>query len=353
MDGLDQLFTVTNYQAIQVVLPLAKSSPTLADKSCNDSDHGNDHPDNPPSSFSSSSSIITIELFASPQASTDFDRTGQILWPVSHLLAHYLVTAAGQARLSNATVIELGAGGTGLPSLVAAATGVARRVVVTDGNGDVILKLLQQNVEHFQTQFPNSPTKLRAEQLVWGHRQQLEDVWQSLADNNNDGKNAASSASSSSLPYADVVLAADVVQWPAVLEPLLHTVRALLWRSPRAQPVLLLGIVNRAASTYHSFFQLAAHMGFGIQRKIHVSEIVPPDGTPLPDSCREYGGRETELYELILTDPERTATACSSTCQRLPLLLQPLEMTGDDADAAHRHDLTIGTGFEHTFALPC
>jgi len=351
MDGLDQLFTVTDYQAIQVVLPLAKSS----DEPGSDPDvhHANDHPDNPPLS-SSSSSPLTIEIFASPQASTDFDRTGHILWPVSNLLAHYLVTKEGQARLSHATVVEVGAGGTGLPSLVVAATGVARRVVATDGNGDVILNLLQQNVEHVQMQFPNSPTKLHAQQLVWGHRQQLEDVLKSLADDNNDdSENAASSSSSSSssLPYADIVLAADVVQWPAVLEPLLHTARALLWRSPQAQPVLLLGIVNRATSTYDFFFQLAAQMGFGIQRKIDVSEI----GTPLPDACREYGGRETELYELILTDPERATTADSSisTSQRLPLLLQLMEQPGEDADAARRHDLTIGSGFEHTFALPC
>ena len=89
------------------------------------------------------------------------------------LLSHYLASATGRVVLQKATaVVELGAGGTGLPSLVAAA--YAQKVVATDGNGDVVLDLLQQNVSEFRQKQPTCLTTAR--QLVWGNREHVQQV---------------------------------------------------------------------------------------------------------------------------------------------------------------------------------
>lgn len=267
---LEQLFTVTDYQSTTIDIP-------------------------------SIDRTLSITLQSSPQASTDFDLTGQILWPVAVLLGHYLASSAGAAVLADQTVVELGAG-TGLPSLVAAE--FAKQIVVTDGNGDHVLDLLRRNVE---SKSQASRCQLSVEQLVWGDREHLKRVQDQA-------------------PQVDVVIAADVVQWPSVVEPLLHTVKALLWTSQRPHPIFLLGIVNRASQTYNLFFQLANELGFAA-RKVEPDEYLA-NGL-VPTGCREFGGRETQVYQLWLQDRSSP-----------PVLWQGESMT-------------VGRDYQHTMTLPC
>jgi hypothetical protein len=278
---LDLLFTNIEYKTTTVTIPCHNAS--------DDSD--------------SSDHVLSIDIASSPSASTDYDLTGQILWPVSNLLGHYLASQVGQEQLQNRRVVELGAG-CGLPGLVAAQ--YAEKVVLTDGN-EIVLDLLQQNVELCLANNKSCP--ISPSLFKWGDRKQCHELLQSMG-------------------HVDVVVAADVVQWPAVVEPLLHTIKALLWNSKAKEPSLMLGIVNRASSTYNLFFQLAKQLGFAC-RQVMPEEYLK-DGQ-VPESGQEHGGRETEIHRIVLTDRSQP-----------PILL---ETQGED--------VIVGQGYENTCFLPC
>jgi predicted nicotinamide N-methyase len=300
---LDQLFTCTDYQTSLIRIPSSTNSREGADDDTQTLSEVETLV-----TPSDAQPFIEIELSYSAAASTDYDLTGQVLWPVSVLLGHYLASTSGSHRIRGRSVVELGAG-TGLPGLVAAKTGAAK-VAVTDGN-PVVLDLLSQNVSTLRRQHESSSCELAAQQCVWGDRTHCHRLLRKMDD------------------VVDVVVAADVVQWPAVVEPLLHTVKAFLWKSTAPEPVMLLGIVNRAASTYEMFFSLAETLGFST-RSVPYEEFLANGA--LPKSCREFGGRQTEIVEAVLTDRSE-----------LPILLRE-----DNAI-----DCTIGATFENTTFLPC
>jgi predicted nicotinamide N-methyase len=367
--GLHDLFTIKDYRLQTIEIPchsnvVSSSILTTADVSshhCN-CGCGND-------ASGTQQWLISMELFHSPAACTDPELTGQVLWPVSILLSHYL--ASGKINLKGKSVLELGAGGTALPSITAARCG-ATLVVATDGNNDVVLDLLHRNIRHEQeischqrsaaatatapssngsstpmdattTTRPSqqvrvppkeSPSSvlplLCSRQLLWGHRTHL----QSIRNENQQQ------------PF-HVIVAADVVQWPAVVEPLLHTAKAAMWHeghlvsdapfendhaSTTDSSVFIVGIVERSTAVYRQFFAFANEMGFD-SREIDPMEFIP-DGE-VPKSCQEYGGRKTKLFELTLRHNAE-----------VPILMQPPVEHGC-------LDYTVGRSFEQTLFLPC
>lgn len=251
-------------------------------------------------------STIDVDVVCSNSASTDYDLTGQIVWPVSVLLAHFVASKKGQELVSGKNIIELGAG-CGLPGLVA--THFADKVHLTDGN-ETVMDLLERNHEVFSTKCPHLKDKVTVSQLVWGDRYHYSRI---------------SEGGDSSF---DVVLAADVVQWPSVVEPLLHSIKAHLWESKEDHPLCILGIVKRAESTHKLFFDLSEQLGFE-SHKVKQSAIFK-DGK-VPDCCVESGGRIAEVFILYLVD--RTD---------MPELLK----------ANGTKDLTLGNNFEKTLFLP-
>jgi Lysine methyltransferase len=294
---LDDLFTIRDYRSVTITIP-------------------------------NNSSILSINLLHSPAACTDHDLTGQVLWPVSRLLSHYL--ASDQINLLGKSVLELGAGGTALPSITALMCG-ATKVLATDGNDGVVLDLLQQNIQNQQqviltqrqTKLSTLPT-LSCQQLLWGNCDHV----QSIRNESNNRR-----------PF-NVIIAADVVQWPAVLEPLLHTVHAFMWNDTNInkqfdkndhQSVFILGIVERSFTIYQQFLTLSHSMGFDC-RQIDSKEYLE-DGI-VPISCREYGGRTTKLLELSLR---------SDYIER-PLLL---------SQQCQDQDYTVGQSYKHTSFFPC
>mmetsp|Transcript_11751 Transcript_11751/g.35237 ORF Transcript_11751/g.35237 Transcript_11751/m.35237 type:complete len:254 (+) Transcript_11751:288-1049(+) len=165
-------------------------------------------------------------------ATTDHDLTGQVVWPVSVLLACFL-EKSGVCAGKN--VVEVGAGA-GLPGVVAASS--AAGVALTDGNS-YVLDMLRQTAAR-QT-FP-----VAVEPLVWGDKRSLDDFLRTF-------------------PRVDVVVGADVVAWPNSVAPLLQTVAGLLVAGdPASLPRrrFYCGFVSRARSTERLFFQLAADYGF-------------------------------------------------------------------------------------------
>eukprot|EP00550_Attheya_septentrionalis_P006822 CAMPEP_0198296030 /NCGR_PEP_ID=MMETSP1449-20131203/30613_1 /TAXON_ID=420275 /ORGANISM="Attheya septentrionalis, Strain CCMP2084" /LENGTH=326 /DNA_ID=CAMNT_0043996513 /DNA_START=206 /DNA_END=1183 /DNA_ORIENTATION=+ len=312
---LDSLFINTDYKTVTVTIPCLET--------VEGDEHHHPHQELLVQQDEEKRGELRLDLACSVSASTDFDLTGQILWPVSVLLGHYLASPSGRALIDGNNVVELGAG-CGLPGLVAAH--FCRQAIVTDGN-EIVVNLLQQNCTSFfnslkQTTTTTTPTNgttapvVTAQKLLWGDRQDLSLLLDQIEKEENSQPQHPPVLETSQRRQTDpvnVIIAADVVQWVAVLEPLLHTVKALLWRDKNNKnsdpsihkgqdetpPVFVLGIVNRAKVTWDKFFQLAHELGF-TEQKIDPTEYL--EGGVVPASCREYGGRETHIYHLYLTD---------------------------------------------------
>jgi len=155
---------------------------------------------------------LEVPLDCLSAASTDFDLTGQIVWPVSRLVAQYLASGPGvAASLRGARVLELGAG-CGLCGVAAAFLGAAE-VVLTDNEPEV-LAVLAKNAER---PVPGG-CALRVREFNWG-----------------DG---AAAAELGTFPF---LLGADVIYWSHCVEALFASAAALL--APGG--VFILGFTNR------------------------------------------------------------------------------------------------------------
>ncbi|KAL3530031.1 hypothetical protein ACH5RR_009353 [Cinchona calisaya] len=114
-----------------------------------------------------------LQLYCLQAASTDFDLTGQLVWPGAVLLNDYLSKNADM--LQGCSVIELGSG-VGITGILCSR--FCREVVLTDHNEEV-LKILKKNIElHASTQSPTSCPGLKSEKLEWGNSDQLNHILQ-------------------------------------------------------------------------------------------------------------------------------------------------------------------------------
>ena len=109
---------------------------------------------------------FTVEAFSLKASKTDFDLTGQILWPGTEILSAFLVSPRGRQLVTNRTCIELGSGA-GVCGILAGKW--AEHVVVTDHN-DVVLELLHKNCEHAQlsTRLGDHRAEFTVARMDWG-----------------------------------------------------------------------------------------------------------------------------------------------------------------------------------------
>ncbi|KAL3620322.1 hypothetical protein CASFOL_035234 [Castilleja foliolosa] len=115
-----------------------------------------------------------LELYCLHSASTDFDLTGQLVWPGAELLNDYLSKNADLLR--GCSVIELGSG-VGITGILCSR--FCKKVVMTDHN-DEVLKILKKNIElHDSSKNLVWSAELEAEKLEWGNSEQLDYVLQS------------------------------------------------------------------------------------------------------------------------------------------------------------------------------
>ena len=196
--------------------------------------------------------VVTYEIGGVAQrvrcsmaASTDHDLTGQVVWPVSVLLGWFV--ARERERFRGARVLEVGAG-CGVAGLIAAAVGAD--ATLTDGS-DTVCRLLARAGD---LGVPGGGA-ISSAKLVWGDRPSLEAL---------GGR-----------PY-DFVLGADVVQWPALVAPLLQTVRAALAGAARADAAFFVGVCTRAAATEAAFLAEAERVGFSVEERRGFLPDPPP-----------------------------------------------------------------------------
>ncbi|CAI9781318.1 unnamed protein product [Fraxinus pennsylvanica] len=114
-----------------------------------------------------------LELYCLQSSSTDFDLTGQLVWPGAVLLNDYL--SKNVETLQGRSVIELGSG-VGITGMLCSR--FCREVVLTDHNEEV-LKILKKNIE-LQESSQNSLccAELKFEKLEWGNSDQLNSILQ-------------------------------------------------------------------------------------------------------------------------------------------------------------------------------
>nr|KJB06417.1 hypothetical protein B456_001G135400 [Gossypium raimondii] len=109
-----------------------------------------------------------LQLYCLHSASTDFDLTGQLVWPGAMLLNDYLSKNA--EMLQGCSMIELGSG-VGITGMLCSR--FCRQILLTDHNEEV-LKILRRNIElNVSSENPSCCAALEAEKLEWGNSDQI------------------------------------------------------------------------------------------------------------------------------------------------------------------------------------
>ncbi|GAB2229217.1 hypothetical protein Droror1_Dr00023354 [Drosera rotundifolia] len=172
-----------------------------------------------------------IELYCLHSASTDFDLTGQLVWPGAMLLNDYLSKNA--ETLKGCSVIELGSG-VGITGILCRR--FCAKVVMTDHN-DEVLKILKKNIElHASAEDSPCFAELYAQKLEWGDSDQINGVVRKYPEG------------------FDLILGADIYILfynrlffqQSSIPPLFETVRQLLQMRGKIDCKFILGYVSRA-----------------------------------------------------------------------------------------------------------
>lgn len=221
----------------------------------------------------------TVELEASDAASSDFDKTGELVWQASVLTAHYIASAP--AALRGAAVLELGSG-VGLAGLIAARAGAAE-VWLTD-NEPTVLELLERNAARANAAAAASSSGTgaplscvcRVADLSWGSAR--------------DHDALAARAGRSQWP---ILIGADVVYWSEAITPLFDSVARLL--APRGS--FILGFTNRRNGLREALEAAASKVGLTWTTVAPLESFLP---NPLPQG---FDGHVHRMALFLFTWP--------------------------------------------------
>uniref|UniRef100_A0ACD5WNB8 Uncharacterized protein n=2 Tax=Avena sativa TaxID=4498 RepID=A0ACD5WNB8_AVESA len=110
-----------------------------------------------------------LHLLCSSSASTDYDLTGQLVWPGAVLMNTYL--SEHPETVKGRSVIELGSG-IGITGILCSR--FCKEVVLTDHN-DEVLEIIKKNIE-LQSTSGNADAALTAEKLEWGNNDHVSNI---------------------------------------------------------------------------------------------------------------------------------------------------------------------------------
>lgn len=158
------------------------------------------------STFTFSSHSFSLYSLASTM--TDYDLTGQVVWPSALLLSEYLIE--NSALLKDKKVLELGSGA-GLSGYVASF--FSKEVLLTDGN-DIVVSLLEKNIDFWDKK------NISCRQLAWGTiptQEMLEEIKTNPKTGQKEEKTSF-----------QLIIGADIVFWPGAITPLGETLEVLM-----------------------------------------------------------------------------------------------------------------------------
>ncbi|KAJ4970862.1 hypothetical protein NE237_003961 [Protea cynaroides] len=164
-----------------------------------------------------------FELYCLQSASTDYDLTGQLVWPGALLLNSYL--SKNSDLLEGCSIIELGSG-VGVTGIICSQ--FCNEVVLTDHN-DEVLKILKKNIElHKSLKTARSCAGLVAEKLEWGNPDHMSEISQKYSGG------------------FDLILGADICFQHSSVPPLFDAVEQLLHLKKGKHCKFILAYVSRA-----------------------------------------------------------------------------------------------------------
>ena len=218
---------------------------------------------------------IKQQLLCSRQTSTDFDLTGQIVWPASIILCWYL--AHHRDLLRDKVVLELGAG-CGLAGFFAANFNI-QHSTITDGN-EVVLRLLEQNKQFLLNKEFECGIEVR--KLLWGIKEEIRAIYRNENTTN--------------IPTPNIIIGADIILWPLSVLPLVHTLRWLL--SFHAETSMaIISYVVRANSTTELLLETASAHGLAIETIRTHDQFLP---NPIPENL---AGLEKIVFCVKIAQP--------------------------------------------------
>lgn len=159
-----------------------------------------------------------LQLLCLQSASTDFDLTGQLVWPGARLLNEYI--SNNVEILQGCSAVELGSG-VGITGILCSR--FCREVVLTDHN-DEVLKILKKNIELHES----SGAALSAEKLEWGNSDHLDQILEKHPEG------------------FDLILGADICFQQNSVPPLFDSVKELLSRRGKERCKFILAYVSRS-----------------------------------------------------------------------------------------------------------
>ncbi|KAI5075376.1 hypothetical protein GOP47_0009934 [Adiantum capillus-veneris] len=190
--------------------------------------------------FQYGSQIIT--LYCLQTSSTDYDLTGQIVWPGAELLNKYI--ARGLLSLNELAILELGSG-VGLTGLLCGR--YCKKIVMTDHN-DKVLEVLQRNID-LQPSICDTnshASTLLCEKLEWGNEQHLSNILEKHPEG------------------FDLILGADICYQQDSLSSLFKTVKSLLSHESCRSKRFILSYVSRARSIDAALLREAKNFSLGV-----------------------------------------------------------------------------------------
>ncbi|KAF8679133.1 hypothetical protein HU200_045897 [Digitaria exilis] len=110
-----------------------------------------------------------LRLLCLRAASTDYDLTGQLVWPGAVLMNNYL--SEHPETVNECSIIELGSG-IGITGILCSR--FCKKVVLTDHN-DEVLEIIKRNIE-LQSCPENAQAALTAEKLEWGNSDHISSI---------------------------------------------------------------------------------------------------------------------------------------------------------------------------------
>ncbi|CAL1403589.1 unnamed protein product [Linum trigynum] len=191
-----------------------------------------------------------LQLLCLHSASTDFDLTGQLVWPGATILNNYLSNHTEMLR--GCSVLELGSG-VGVTGILCSR--FCSRVVLTDHN-DEVLKILNKNIEiQSSSENPYPCAELHAAKLDWGNLDRASEILQK----SNGG--------------FDLILGADICFQQSSICPLFDTVQQLL-RFQRGKTKFILAYVSRAKAMDSLVIKQAEQHGMKVKEVTGTRSIV-------------------------------------------------------------------------------
>ena len=172
---------------------------------------------------------VSQPIYSLKTSTTDFDLTGQIIWPAAEYLSKYIID--NSSIFKDKIIVELGSGA-GLSGLVASV--FAKNVTLTDGN-EIVCELMEKN------RVLAKKNNVFSKKLGWGK----ENAVDFLKDFEN----------------IDVVIGADILFWPESIEPLVETIKTI--REKFGHCLFFISICYRAKYSENTFDECLKKEGMG------------------------------------------------------------------------------------------